>query len=75
MCERKSQEINGEKGINSSQLAAAQRLMLTLKLCQEQSVSPSRGSFYFTQFQSFQAVQTYYSAMIMESVIVGDWLL
>lgn len=34
MCERKSQEVNGEKGINSSQLAAAQHLMLTLKLCQ-----------------------------------------
>lgn len=35
MCGRKSQETNGERGINSSQLAAAQHLMLTLKLCQK----------------------------------------
>lgn len=35
MCGRKSQETNGERGINSSQLAAARHLMLTLKLCQK----------------------------------------
>lgn len=33
MCGRKSQETNGERAINSSQLATAQPLMPTLKLC------------------------------------------
>lgn len=77
MCGRKSQETNGEKGINSSQLAAAQHLMLTLKLCQKKkkkSVSPSRRPFYFTQFQSFQTIQIYHSEVIMKRMIVGDWL-
>lgn len=34
-----------------------------------------KGSFYFTQFQSFQAIQTYHHEVIMESMIAGDWLL
>lgn len=57
MCGRKSQETNGEKGINSSQLAAAQHLMLTLKLCQKKKkhcISPWSRSFYFTCFQSLK---------------------
>ena len=76
MCGRKSQETNGEKGINSSQLAAAQHLMLTLKLCQKKcKVSLHQGEFYFTQFQSFQTIQIYHSEVIMKRMIVGDWLL
>lgn len=47
---RKSQETNGEKGINSFQLAAAQHLMLTLKLCQKKNAKclsiKERALFY-----------------------------
>lgn len=46
MCGRKSQETNGKKGINSSQLAAAQHLMLTLKLCQKKCLSIKETVFY-----------------------------
>lgn len=79
MCGRKSQETNGEKGINSSQLAAAQHLMLTLKLCQKKcKVSlhqVDRQSFILHGFSLFQTLQTqiHHSKVIMKKDLCG-WL-
>lgn len=79
MCWRKSQETNGEKGINSSQLAAAQHLMLTLKLRQKKSVKclsiKKTGRVLFCTVLVFQTIQIYHGEVIMKRMIVGDWLL
>lgn len=70
----KGEETNGEERINSSQLAAARHLLLVLKLCQVESVSPSRGVFILHSFSLFR-LQTYHGEVIMEGMITGDWLL
>ncbi len=80
MCRRKSQETNGEKGINSSQLAAAQHLMLTLKLRQKKSVKclsikKTGRVFILHSFSLFRPFKFTTREVIMKRMIVGDWLL